>query len=176
MREIDLAGNIFLLLPLSDVQARLAAAGHSFPSLLTFHHEIVQLPNGHLILLMNYTQDVNDALGARTVTGNLLVGWDRQQGPMWTWSTFDHIPTTHAPESTTDRTHSNAVVYSPDDGNLILSMRNQNSVIKINYKDGAGDGRVLWHLGPGGDFTLPSSQSPIEWNYGQHYPNSNRSS
>jgi arylsulfate sulfotransferase len=29
---------------------------------------------------------------------------------------------------------------------------------------------VLWTLGDGGDFTLPAGQSPIEWNYGQHYP------
>ena len=170
VRELDLAGNNYFFLPLSDVQAQLAAAGYNFPELSQLHHEIVQLPNGHLILLMNYGQDVNDALGARTVIGDLLVDWDRQQGPVWSWSTFDHIPTTHAPESTTDWTHSNAVVYTPDDGNLILSMRNQDWVIKINYKDGVGDGSILWRLGPGGDFTLPGGQAPIEWNYGQHYP------
>jgi hypothetical protein len=49
-------------------------------------------------------------------------------------------------------------------------MRNQNWVIKINYQDGAGDGSILWHLGPDGDFTLPSGLAPARWNYGQHYP------
>jgi hypothetical protein len=49
-------------------------------------------------------------------------------------------------------------------------MRNQNWVIKINYADGAGDGSMLWHLGPEGDFAFPAGVSPIYWNYGQHYP------
>jgi hypothetical protein len=51
-----------------------------------------------------------------------------------------------------------------------LSLRNQNWIVKINYQDGAGDGKIVWRLGPGGDFTLPVGQAPIEWNYGQHYP------
>jgi hypothetical protein len=82
----------------------------------------------------------------------------------------DHIPITHAPNGTADWTHGNAVVYSQDDGNLLLSMRNQNWIVKINYDNGAGDGSILWHLGPNGDFALPTGQDPLEWNYGQHYP------
>jgi len=49
-------------------------------------------------------------------------------------------------------------------------MRNQNWVVKINYNDGAGDGGILWRLGPDGDLSLPGQEAPIEWNYGQHYP------
>ncbi len=170
VQEIDLAGNVISQISLADVQQGLAAAGLSFPSLASFHHDVAKLPNGHLILLVNYNQTFTDQPGVTTVTGDALIDWDPQQGPVWTWSTFDHIPLTHAPNGTADWTHSNAVVYSPDDGNLILSLRNQNWIVKINYGNGAGDGRILWHLGPGGDFTLPSGQAPIEWNYGQHYP------
>jgi arylsulfate sulfotransferase len=90
--------------------------------------------------------------------------------PVWTWSTFDHIDISHAPFGYPDWTHANALAYSPDDGNLILSMRNQDWVVKIDYRDGVGDGSLLWRLGPGGDFTLPTGEAPIEWNYGQHYP------
>jgi hypothetical protein len=133
-------------------------------------HDLVKLPNGHLIIIVSYDQTVTDQPGITTVGGNALIDWDPQQGPVWTWSVFDHIPLTHAPNGTTDWTHANALLYSPDDGNLILSMRNQNWIVKINYDNGAGDGRILWHLGPDGDFTLPSGQAPIEWNYGQHYP------
>jgi hypothetical protein len=49
-------------------------------------------------------------------------------------------------------------------------MRNQNWIVKINYNNGAGDGSILWRFGPGGDFSLPNQEAPIEWNYGQHYP------
>ena len=69
-----------------------------------------------------------------------------------------------------DWTHSNALVYSPDDGNLILSMRNQSWVIKIDYENGQGSGDILWRLGYQGDFTLTNGQSP-DWFYAQHYPN-----
>jgi arylsulfate sulfotransferase len=166
VREIDLAGNILYQLTLAEINTGLTAIGNPFQA-ETLHHDILKLPNGHLILLANYTQTIT----GQPVLGDALVEWDPQaQMPVWTWSTFDHIPLTHAPNGLTDWTHSNAIVYSPDDGNLVLSMRNQNWVIKINYQDGAGDGRILWHLGPDGDFTLPAGQAPIEWNYGQHYP------
>jgi hypothetical protein len=49
-------------------------------------------------------------------------------------------------------------------------MRNQNWIVKINYQDGTGDGSILWRFGPGGDFSLPGQEAPVEWNYGQHYP------
>lgn len=169
-QEIDLGGNIRWQISLTDVQQGLAAAGLSFPPLQTFHHEILKLPNGHLILLVNYSQTFADQPGIGSVTGDALIDWDPQRGPSWTWSTFDHIPLSHAPNGTVDWTHSNAVVYSPDDGNLLLSMRNQNWIVKIDYANGVGDGKILWHLGPDGDFSLPAGQAPMEWNYGQHYP------
>jgi arylsulfate sulfotransferase len=170
VREIDLAGNVVYRLTLPDINAGLKTIGAPF-QLETLHHDILKLPNGHLIILANYTQTFTDQPGVSSVLGDVLVEWDPvAEQALWTWSTFDHIPLTHAPNGTADWTHSNAIIYSPDDGNLILSMRNQNWVIKINYQDGAGDGRILWHLGAGGDFTLPSGQAPIEWNYGQHYP------
>jgi hypothetical protein len=168
--EIDLGGNIHWQISLSDVQQGLTAAGLSFPPIQSLHHDILKLPNGHFILLVNYNQTPADQPGIGTVTGDALIDWDPHRGPLWTWSTFDHIPLSHAPNGTADWTHSNAVVYSPDDGNLILSMRNQNWIVKINYANGVGDGKILWHLGPDGDFNLLAGQAPMEWNYGQHYP------
>jgi hypothetical protein len=62
-----------------------------------------------------------------------------------------------------DWLHANSVKYSPYDGNLILSARHQDSVIKVNYADGQGDGRVVWKLGNGpirgiGGTPLPTFQ------------------
>jgi arylsulfate sulfotransferase len=170
VQEIDLAGNIISQVSINNIQQGLATAGSSFPTLYSLHHDMVKLPNGHLILLANYYQTFTNQPGVSTVLGDVLIDWDPQHGPVWTWSTFDHIPLTHAPFGTSDWTHANAIVYSPDDGNLILSMRNQDWIVKIHYDNGAGDGKILWRLGPDGDFTLPAGQAPIEWNYGQHYP------
>ena len=164
-QEIDLAGNIIWQVTVADIEQGLSSAGLPQLADMTLNHDILKLSNGHLILLASYNQSVN----GQTVTGNELIDWDPQLGPVWTWSTFDHISVTRAPFGIADLTHANALLYSPDDSNLIVSLRNQDWILKINYDNGAGDGSILWHLGPGGDFTLPTGQAPIEWNYGQHY-------
>ncbi len=169
VREIDLAGNIQYQLTRDQISAGLKASGSTLVA-GNLHHDILKLPNGHYIILFNYQPLLADG-SQSPVIGDGLIDWDPVKGaPVWTWSAFDHLSTSHAPYGPDDWTHANAVIYSPDDGNLIMSMRNQNWVLKINYQDGAGDGSVVWRLGPGGDFTLPAGQDPIEWNYGQHYP------
>jgi arylsulfate sulfotransferase len=176
VREIDLAGNLINEINLQKINAGLTSIGASFQA-ASLHHDILPLPNGHLILLVNYNETFNNQPGlppGTLVTGDALIDWDPEVGPVWTWSAFDHLDPSRIPYGITngvaDWTHSNALIYSADDGNIILSMRNQNWIIKINYENGAGDGSILWHLGYQGDFTLPPGQAPIEWNYGQHYP------
>ncbi|HXY08613.1 MAG TPA: aryl-sulfate sulfotransferase [Terriglobales bacterium] len=171
IREIDLAGNVINRITLEAVN--LALQGVASFSAASFHHDVAILPNGHWILLANYQETVNNVAGVppgTAVIGDALIDWDPQRGPVWTWSTFDHLDVARAPYGNVDWTHANAIVYSPDDGNIILSMRNQNWIIKIDYRDGEGDGSILWRFGDGGDFTLPGQDAPIEWNYGQHYP------
>jgi arylsulfate sulfotransferase len=74
-----------------------------------------------------------------------------------------------------DWTHSNAVTYSPDDKSLMVSIRHQSWVIKVDYNDGAGDGHVLWKLGYQGDFALQSGTTnavdPVDWFWAQHDSN-----
>jgi arylsulfate sulfotransferase len=171
IREIDLAGNIVNTITIPQLNAGLAAIG-SFQA-QAFHHDFAALPNGHLILLVNYPETINNVSGipnGTVVLGDALVDWDPQQGPVWTWSTFDHLNLSHAPDGLADWTHANAIVYSPDDEALILSMRNQNWIVKINYQNGVGDGNILWTFGDGGNITLSGQEAPVEWNYAQHYP------
>ncbi len=172
VREIDLAGTVINRITTTQINSALISLGDS-PLAGNFHHDILKLSNGHMIFLLQYTKPFNlPGLAPGTqVIGDALVDWDpRERLPVWTWSTFDHLDINHAPFGYPDWTHANAIVYSPNDGNIVLSMRNQNWIIKINYRDGRGDGSILWRLGPGGDFTLPTSQAPIEFNYGQHNP------
>jgi arylsulfate sulfotransferase len=172
IREIDLAGNMINYVTDNEINESLARVA-SFQE-VGITHDVLVLPNGHWILLASVTETINDVSGipaGTAVLGNALIDWDVQQSQaVWTWSTFDYIPLSQAPNGLSDWTHGNAVIYSPDDGDIIFSMRNLNWVVKINYQDGAGDGSIVWRLGPGGDFTLPNQGAPIEWNYGQHYP------
>jgi arylsulfate sulfotransferase len=171
IQEINLAGDTIWQLSLQDVDNSLAAAGFTLrPS--SFHHDILPLPNGHLIVLASENRTFNNLPGlpgATQVIGDALIDLDENRKAVWTWSTFDHLDVNRQPLGFPDWTHSNALIYSPDDGNLILSIRNQNWVIKINYKDSDGDGGILWRLGPGGDFTIPNG-IPADYNYAQHYP------
>jgi hypothetical protein len=63
-----------------------------------------------------------------------------------------------------DWLHANALYYwpAPQDGNttggdLILSTRHQDRIFHINYQDGAGNGDIVWQMGPPDDGLLQPS-------------------
>jgi arylsulfate sulfotransferase len=88
---------------------------------------------------------------------------------VWTWSTFDHLDLNRHPMLfPSDWTHGNALVLTPD-GNLLVSLRHQHWIIKIDYANGTGTGNVLWKLGNEGDFTLTNGTTQ-DWFFAQHSP------
>jgi len=175
VREVDLGSNIIQQVDIATINQNLITAGYSNINLLTIHHEVTVLPNGHWLLLGNilvtesgltgYTSPVN-------VLGDVIVDLDPSNNYAvdWVWNTFDHLDVNRHPYEFPDWTHANAIVYSPDDGNILLSMRHQNWILKLNYADGTGDGSILWHFGAQGDFTLENSTSLDDWQYAQHGP------
>ncbi len=99
---------------------------------------------------------------------------DQNWNPVWTWNSFDYLDVNRHLNGLPDWTHSNALVYSPDDGNLLLSMRHQSWVLKIDYNNGLGSGNVIWRLGYQGDFALTNALVPTDdpslWFSFQHFP------
>jgi arylsulfate sulfotransferase len=171
VREVNLAGQIVRQVTFSQLNASLAAAGYSLQA-ANIHHDLLRLSNGHWILLVNEYQNFQDLPGypgTTSVLGDALVDLDTNNQPVWVWRAFDHLDVNRHPYMFPDWTHSNAIVYEPD-GSLLLSMRHQSWILKIDYANGAGGGDVLWRLGPGGDFTL-SASDPAQWFYNQHFPN-----
>jgi arylsulfate sulfotransferase len=172
LREIDLAGNIIREMNRDELVEKIQKAGFRIDRLDILHHDILPLSNGHLILLANctkhYTNLPSTSEGTK-IQGDVLIEIDSEWEPIWTWSAFDHLDFSRSPGGLPDWTHSNAVVYSPRDGNLLLSMRNQAWIVKIDYRDGKGGGDVIWRLGPGGDFDL-AGDNPAQWFYFQHFP------
>jgi arylsulfate sulfotransferase len=72
-----------------------------------------------------------------------------------------------------DWTHGNTLTYTPADGNIILSFRHQDWVIKVDYSDGKGTGKILWRLGKDGDFDIEQkldAPDPYPWFSAQHQP------
>ncbi len=66
-----------------------------------------------------------------------------------------------------DWTHAKGLGWSPEDGDLILSIRHLDWAIKIDYRNGHGAGNVVWRPGKGGDFTIASTD-PQPWFSHQH--------
>ncbi len=171
IREIDLAGNIIQSLSVIDLNTRLVNAGFTLNAQV-IHHDILELPNGHWIFFVNSTQVFNNLTGisgATTVLGDAIVEVDKNLNPVWVWNSFDHLDVNRHPYMFPDWTHANALLYTSD-GDLLVSLRHQNWIIKIDYKNGRGTGDILWHLGQGGDFTLVNGTDPTDWSYAQHGP------
>lgn len=174
VREIDLAGNTIRELTVDALNQSLATAGFTGLDLLTFHNDVLIQPNGHWLVLAWMTKtyaSLPGYPGTISVLGDVIVDVDDKFNPTWVWNSFDHLDINRHPFLFPDWTHGNALLYSADDYNLLLSLRNQNWIIKIDYRDGVGTGNVLWRLGAGGDFKLVNGVDPTDWFYAQHGPN-----
>jgi arylsulfate sulfotransferase len=152
-----------------------------------FHHEVRALPDGKILALGASERILTDVQGPGSVDvlGDTILVLDENLQVIWAWDTFDHLDTRRrallnetcnqaangcapiylAPVAN-DWTHSNSVQLTPD-GNLLLSMRHQDWVIKIDYRNGAGTGEILWRLGRDGDFQFLSND-PYPWFSHQH--------
>jgi hypothetical protein len=184
LREIDLAGNAVRETNVAALNAQLAAMGHGV--IHAFNHDVQRLPDGTTVALA-LTERTVDINGTPTnYVGEMVLALDPDFQVKWAWDAFDHLdvnrgpvlgevvlpggpePTASVPRlPAVDWLHVNAVALSPADGNLILSVRHQDWVIKIDYRNGAGDGHVVWRLGQGGDFALANA-GPNPWFSHQH--------
>lgn len=183
VREVDLAGNTIRQITMDQLNQRLATAGFhdsdgSAYQLRSFHHSAIALPNGHWVVLASDPKTFTNLPGypgSTSVLGDVLVDLDQNLNPDWVWNAFDHLDVNRHPMLFPDWTHSNDVLYSTDDHNLLLSVRHQNWIIKIDFDDGQGSGNILWRLGDGGDFKLldangDTDSNPADWFYAQHGP------
>jgi len=184
LREIDLAGDVVRETNLAAVNAELAAKG--LDAITSFTHDVQRLPNGQTVVLGLVERTVNINGTPTDYIGHMIVVLDTNLQVAWAWNAFDHLdvnrgpvlgeivqpgqpgPTTAVPRlPAVDWLHINSVSLSPTDGNLVVSIRHQDWVIKIDYRNGAGDGHIVWRLGQGGDFTVHSTD-PNPWFSHQH--------
>lgn len=179
IREVTLAGDTVRQISIDTLNAELASAtcNECNVKLQNFHHDVTPLPNGHWLVLSNTLMALSPTTTPaltneppQTVLGDVVVDLDQNLQPVWAWNEFNHLDPNRHPMNFPDWTHSNAVLYSPDDGNIVVSIRHQNWIVKVNYANGAGTGNILWYLGYQGTFTLQNGVSPTDWEYAQHGP------
>ncbi len=145
-----------------------------------FHHDLIELPNGNFVALGHSFQDVDyGAEGVLNVAGDQLFEFTPAGQLVWSWDTFDHMdpqrrrggfepvqlpiidPDTMMPADF-DWTHGNGVVYDASDDSLLLSLRHQDWLVKIDH----ASGDIVWRFGPEGDFELTEG----DWFSHQHSP------
>ena len=140
------------------------------PSQNLSHHEIIQLPNGNYLGLIEDNPKyypVPDDIGVNSCSyvpwiGDRLVEWNADTNEeVWSWSTFDHFSiedydriggsnTKCCLENRMDWTHANAFYYDESDNSIYLSSRHLSRITKIDKSTG----EVVWNVGvemPSGD-------------------------
>jgi arylsulfate sulfotransferase len=177
LAEWDLAGNQTLGTNLEIINEQLTAKG--FPNLTGLNnHETRRLPNGNILLLGSHDETSTMYQGGTQqnpvdILGDMILILDHNMQLLWAWDSFAHQDLSreatlddlcyHLSEgcppfnqnftTANDWTHANAAQFTAD-GNILLSERDQDWVLKVNYGNGQGNGAVLWRMGPYGDFTV----------------------
>ena len=168
LREVDLAGDTLRETNVDAVNAELAALGQH--SITDFNHDAQRLPNGDTAVLATTPRTINVKGKPTPYKGDMVLVLDQNFQVAWAWDPFNWLNVHRLPtlgEGPSDWTHANSIAWSPADGNLIVSLRSQDWVIKIDYANGTGDGHVIWRLGQGGDFRI-NSTDPSPWFSHQH--------
>ncbi len=168
IQEVDLSGTVIWQITAAQLNQELAAAtcNECNVKIVGTHHDFAPLPNGHLVVIAATEQVVSGI----TVTGDVLIDLDPNHKPVWAWNEFNHLDINRRPYLYPDWTHTNAILYSANDGNLIISIRHQNWLVKVDYANGEGAGDIIWRLGYQGDFTLMGGTDPTDWFWAQHGP------
>ncbi len=174
-----------------------------------FDHEARRLPNGDIVVKGVNEMLVTDAGQCGTtngmpntcdVLGTEVLVLNPNLQIVWAWDAFDFLdisrqaslneicqqtspgcPAFFLASTANDWLHTNSIQLTAD-GSFLVSLRDQDWVVKINYANGKGDGSVLWHMGYQGDFTIinpptsplcttPNQQQEYAWFTHQHDTN-----
>ena len=162
---------------------------------LIFHHDIDELPNGNLVILGSeireipdyYTSDTNPNAPRKTqrVMGDEIVEFNPVTGEVvWGWNTFDNLDPfrigygtfggywqRHGFSAVADWSHANDLLYDEADNAILLNLRFQGAIIKIDRESG----EIVWIFGdPSGWGKLADKllkpEGQLQWPDHQHSP------
>lgn len=164
----------------------------------TMHHDLQELPNGQFLSLStavvpapHYPTSEADPRAPRTDT-TLIVDkvteFDRQGKIVHEWFLDDLLDsyrlgydslspfwdTLYRDQvtGTKDWSHANALVYSESDDGIVVSLRNQDALVKFSRSTG----QLVWILGSPANWKSPWKEAlltaapGVEWFYHQHAP------
>ncbi len=161
LRQVDLAGDTLRQTNIHAVNAELAAMHQ--PQILDFDHEAKLLPNGDTVVIASTPKIVNYKGRPTKFNGDMVLVLNQNFQVSWVWNSFHWLNTNRLgtdDRDPTDWLHANSVSWSPEDGDLIVSLRAQDWVIKIDYANGTGNGHIVWKLGAGRQFQGHRQHAP----------------
>ncbi len=188
-RQIDMAGNTIRQTSITRINQQLAALGQL--PVVGFNHDSEILPNGHIVVKASqeeiFPAGTQGATAPVDILGDCIMDLNSNMQVDWVWSAFNYLninqkdplnetctstsidcpPLVLAPVAN-DWTHMNTIYYIPSSGDLLVSLRNQDEVLKIDFNNGTGTGDVLWTLGKKGNFTMTGTTDPWPWFSHQH--------
>ena len=197
LREFDVAGNTVIETNTGRINEQLVAAGQS--PLTDVDHELRTMGNGNILMIGSSDRVLGaDIQSGADVIYDQLVVLNTGLQLLWSWDATTcgncatELPPTRAailgetcgigqggcppltPPATigNDWLHGNSAELAPD-GSILMSLRHQDWLLKIDYGNGTGTGNILWRMGVDGDFTAISSdaypffshQHDAEWDF-----------
>ncbi len=164
-REIDVAGDV--------IRAWYAARRPQGPEdggvpvdVRSLHHQPHQMPNGNFLALSAHARPVKDWPASvrephkyradREIVGDMVVEFTPEGEVVWSWDSFDHLDPyrigydaldaywhVRGFPGAADWTHGNGVAYDESDDSVLVSLRLQDCILKIDRKSG----EIVWILG-----------------------------
>jgi len=172
--EKNLLGHNQRSIDIQTLNKKLKEMGKDF-ELAFFREDSRKLDNGNYLLIAATEKVVTDVDDDHETEidylADVVLEFDFSTFEIkWVWNMFDHIDaeTMKAYRPKRDKTckpfckelkhntkerkfvnwaHTNSISYDPNDGNILISLFNQDRVYKLDYRDGAGNGDILWVLG-----------------------------
>ena len=162
----------------------------------TLHHQPLEMPSGSFMSfsanareIENYYSSEYDPDAPRKtamVMGDDIIEFNREGEQLWRWSTWDHLDPFRIGYELTeaywfvrgfpdhlDWTHGNGLEYDARDDAVIINLRHQDALIKIDRKSG----EIVWILGEPTDWPerlqdklLTPVGEPFRWIYHAHNP------
>ena len=161
----------------------------------SLHHQPHQMPNGNFLAMTanartieNYITSETDPdapRAAQPVVGDRFVEFTPEGEIVWSWDTFDHLDVRrwgyHLLEvywhnrgfpRHLDWTHGNGITHDPRDDSVIVSLRHQDAIVKIDK----ASGEIRWILGDHGNWKSPQKEKLLQpahdlrWHYHGHNP------
>ena len=192
--EMDMTGRVIRMFyasgrPFGPVEGAIPIEAASL------HHQPHQMPNGNFLamtanarMIENYFTSETDPDAPRKtqpVVGDRFVEFTPEGDIVWTWDTFEHLDvyrwSYHLMEvfwhnrgfpHHLDWTHGNGITYDPRDDSVIVSLRHQDAIVKIDK----ASGEIRWILGDHGNWKSPQKEKLLEpahelrWHYHGHNP------